>query len=388
MLGPGHRGAGVVKQRLAAAAVARIECDTEAGGEEELSLCEPTGLGQCAEQLAGEPGDGLHVVGVGHDDELVAIVARQRDVARRHRGKASRRLLQQVVARCVPQAVVDGLEPVEIDQDDGEERTALAAARDPLGDAIGQEVAVRQARERVEVGFVLDLGDIALALADIAKGGDRADQHAVLEHGLAGQLDLPKGAVLVPETVLAAVDRMAAAQAGAERTGIGCLRADVQSGEMEGCMGISADQRLARITEHGCGGWIDEDDVAVRVGSADAFAGAQEDLLALVAATRHFGFESDVLVAQSVACLFEIEVGADPREHDGGFQGLGDVVHGAELEAAVFVLVRAQSRDEDDGDVAGLRVGLEPFDDRVSIEARHHDIEQDEVRERRTRGDL
>ena len=59
---------------------------------------------------------------------------------------------EDLVADRVAQRVVDPLEVVEVDEQDAEVRAALLGQRERLRHLLPQQVAVRQSRERVEVG--------------------------------------------------------------------------------------------------------------------------------------------------------------------------------------------------------------------------------------------
>ena len=99
-----------------------------------------------------------------HDRELVAAEARaEAEVA--HRGpQAVRDGLQHAVAEHVAHAVVDVLEVVEVEEEDAGERPALGRARERLVQLHEELAAVRQARQRVVGGEVLQL---ARALLDL-----------------------------------------------------------------------------------------------------------------------------------------------------------------------------------------------------------------------------
>ena len=72
-------------------------------------------------------------------------------------------MAQHVVAIVVPEAVVDHLEMVEVDEDH-RNRAHVALRGDRLLEAVVQQVAVRQPRERVVVRLALELLLVALAL--------------------------------------------------------------------------------------------------------------------------------------------------------------------------------------------------------------------------------
>ena len=85
------------------------------------------------------------------------------------------------------------------------------------------------------------------------------------------------------------------------------------------------------------------------------------------------GLQVALLVAQR-------QVGLHPGPEDGGFDGLGDVIHPAGLEPHSLVRGVVQGGYEDHRDVARQAVGLEQPAGFQTVQAWHHDVEQDEVR--------
>ena len=73
-------------------------------------------------------------------------------------------LAQQLVARRVPEVVVDALEAVEIDEQDGDSLARLARALDGMAEPVGEEDAIGEAGERVAQRQLLEpLGGRAAA---------------------------------------------------------------------------------------------------------------------------------------------------------------------------------------------------------------------------------
>ncbi len=70
-------------------------------------------------------------------------------------------------------------------------------------------------------------------------------------------------------------------------------------------------------------------------------------------------------------------MGLHARADHHGIEWLGDVVHPAHLKAHGFVFVIAEGGDEDDGNLAGARVGLQTAADLKAVETWHHHVEQD-----------
>ena len=73
------------------------------------------------------------------------------------------------------------------------------------------------------------------------------------------------------------------------------------------------------------------------------------------------------------------QVGAHARQHLVKLEGLGDVIHPAHGEGVDLVGGGIQRADEDDRDVARLRLGFELLAHLVAGHLGHQDIQQDQV---------
>ena len=91
-----------------------------------------------------------HQVGE-HDRELVAADARHRVAVRTVGLQPHRDLLQQLVAAGVAERVVDRLEAVEVDEQHRQRHLAALCLHDHLREAVGEQRAVGQPGERVEL---------------------------------------------------------------------------------------------------------------------------------------------------------------------------------------------------------------------------------------------
>jgi hypothetical protein len=80
-------------------------------------------------------------------------------------------------------------------------------------------------------------------------------------------------------------------------------------------------------------------------------------------------------------------VGTHPRQQLTFVEGLRQVVDRPELEPLNDALHIILGGEKDDGNVARLRIGLQPATDLVAIHVWHHDVEQDELKRAR-RGPL
>ena len=89
-----------------------------------------------------------------HDGELVAADARYRVAVAHRLLQPQRHLLQQLVAAGVAQGVVDRLEAVEVDEQRRERHIAALGLHDDLRKVVGEQRAVGQPGQRVELGEV------------------------------------------------------------------------------------------------------------------------------------------------------------------------------------------------------------------------------------------
>ena len=114
-------------------------------------------------------------------DELVAAEARERVVDAQAVGQARGEAAEQLVAGLVAQAVVDDLELVEIDEEDGERRAGPLRAGQRVRQAVEEERPVGQPGERVVQRLVAQVVDGALAADGAAEDtGQRPHEPHVL----------------------------------------------------------------------------------------------------------------------------------------------------------------------------------------------------------------
>ncbi len=105
-------------------------------------------------------------------------------------------------------------------------------------------------------------------------------------------------------------------------------------------------------------------------------------------ALRDFVFERHVAVAHAVARLLELDVRAYARPHDRRAHRLRHVIDGAELEAAGLVFGAVHRGDEHDGYVVAVLRRAKAPQHLVAVHARHHDVEQDQIRVRNAAREL
>ena len=88
------------------------------------------------------------------DPELVAAEAGHGVGLAQHAVQARAHLPQEEIARVMAEGVVDLLEPVEVDQEEGGVVPVARARQDRLVRAVAEEAAVREGGERVVAGVV------------------------------------------------------------------------------------------------------------------------------------------------------------------------------------------------------------------------------------------
>ena len=157
LLGAVHRVVGFAQQLGRVGLVAR-DRDADARAHEQ-------GLGVDLERLLQDRRDaidrGVHLEVVLHvfddDDELVTAEPRDRVGRAQPVDHALRDLGEQTVAGVVTEAVVDELEPVEVEEEHGHRGLVAARALQRVGQAVVQQRAVRQSGQLVVVRAVLEV---------------------------------------------------------------------------------------------------------------------------------------------------------------------------------------------------------------------------------------
>ncbi len=116
-------------------------------------------------------GVGLAADVLEQDRELVAAEPREGVAGAQAGLEPPGELHEEIVSREVPHAVVDALEAVEVEEDDGEEEVARAAPLRPpkeVLEAIHEERPVRQLRQGVVERLMREARLDLLSLADVA----------------------------------------------------------------------------------------------------------------------------------------------------------------------------------------------------------------------------
>ncbi len=108
---------------------------------------------------------------VDQHQEFVAALARQGIAGADRAAQAFADFDQQAVADVVAERIVDVLEAVEVDEQQRQARAAALGLGDRLAQAVGEQQAVRQARQVVARRQVFDVALGALALGDVVDAG-------------------------------------------------------------------------------------------------------------------------------------------------------------------------------------------------------------------------
>ncbi|MDP9397604.1 MAG: hypothetical protein M3P96_07150 [Actinomycetota bacterium] len=197
-LGPVHRDVGGPQQvggRLAAAARRR---DPDAGRHDQLLVLQLHLGGERGEDAGGHLLGALRTAGSRQQDrELVPAQAA-------HRVRRSYAALQppgqddeQVVARRVAQAVVDGLEVVDVDEQHGEVLAGAAADRFGVAEPVGEQRPVAQPGEGVVQRLMPQALLELLAVGHVAHGQHDALDGRIVQEIVADGLHVAVGAVVV-----------------------------------------------------------------------------------------------------------------------------------------------------------------------------------------------
>ncbi|OPZ04424.1 MAG: hypothetical protein BWZ09_01808 [Alphaproteobacteria bacterium ADurb.BinA305] len=211
-----------------------------------------------------------------HDDELVATEPGHGIVLAHAAYEDGGDLHEQPIALLVAHGVIDRLEVVQVDEQQGADRALTRAARLRPLQPLHQQPPVGQAGQGVEVGQLPDLGLRRLARGDVARGVEQHRPAVHLERER-GHLDGIHASILAPMCRFEGVHFARGEQLADQRTHVGLRMAGIPAPRPH------ADDLAARSPEHAAEGVAGLDDDALRIGDVDAVAGVlQQDAAALV----------------------------------------------------------------------------------------------------------
>ena len=247
-LGDVHRGVGVADHLVGVGAGLVLgDRDAEAAAQRDLLVAGDQRHGERLEDPLGGVGRLLAVLDVLEQHrELVAAEARGGVGAADALVETARHLDQHLVAGGVPEAVVDRLEVVEVEEDHGEPAPLAPAAGDRVAHALGEQRAVGEPRHAVVEGLVGELLLEHLALADVAAVEHDAADVLVLEQ--VGHEDLERALLAVPvhEHALDRLDVLGVVgDAGGDEPGEPAAVAGLDQ-----LLEVAARDLLGRVAEH------------------------------------------------------------------------------------------------------------------------------------------
>ena len=179
VFGAVHGHVGGFGQGVEIGAVGRVNGNAHREGHHHVVPVQQHAVRAGLQQLFRHLG-GLHVATTGQQQhKLVAALARQRVTRPQHRLQAARRLDQQRIARAVAQGVVDVFEVVQVDEHHRQRLVLALGHADGLLEAVGQQQAVGQAGQGVEVGQPVDLLFAFLAVGDVFFDGQVVRHRAI-----------------------------------------------------------------------------------------------------------------------------------------------------------------------------------------------------------------
>ncbi len=181
-LGAVHGQVGRLEQRVEVAPVLGVHGDADAGADGDLVALVGGAAGHVRHHAGRDAAGGGGVAHLGEEDgELVAAEpchqVRLADALLQRCGD----LLQQGVAGVVAQGVVDGLEAVQVDIEHRQRLSVAPRQGDALVAVLGEEAPVRQARQGVVVGELMDLRFEPLARRDVTERDQDAAHLGVVE---------------------------------------------------------------------------------------------------------------------------------------------------------------------------------------------------------------
>ena len=181
LLGVVHGGIGGLDQGIGLALVERIERNADRGGDVKLAFVHLERLAQHVQHLLRHHD---RLIGMGqvleNDRELVTAQACHGIDLARATTEASGDVLEQAVAQRVSEAVVDGLESVQVEEQQCHQVFLPVGAVDGLLQAVAEQRAVGQVGQRVVKRQVVELRLVAHQFGDVLARGNEVRDPALI----------------------------------------------------------------------------------------------------------------------------------------------------------------------------------------------------------------
>jgi hypothetical protein len=145
-----HSEVGQAQQGNRIVAILRVKADADTGRDEQFVAIDFERSPQCGEQLAGDQRRAFIPDEFGqYDNELIAAEAGNRIAFMDARFETCRHGTQQGVAKAVAETVIDLLETVKVDQQNGGDMPVMCAVRDRLSQPVDEQRAIDQPGQRI-----------------------------------------------------------------------------------------------------------------------------------------------------------------------------------------------------------------------------------------------
>ena len=179
-----ERKVSIAHQRFNRVAITRADRRADTGADVQRVVVNLVGLRQQVDNAGGNLFQPARIRGIAdHDGELVTAEAATQFVLGHDRLQSFRDARQQLVADQVAKGIVDRLEPVEVDHQEGALGPPLRGIAQRFAEGLGHHHAVRQAGQGIEARHMRDL------FRALALGGDvRADAAEPVEAALVIEL--------------------------------------------------------------------------------------------------------------------------------------------------------------------------------------------------------
>jgi hypothetical protein len=282
-LGTVHGDIGILHQRLGVGAIIRKEADADAGADVEFLFDSHRRILQGIEDLFCDVRDGGRIDDVLDDDQKFVATESANGVRFSHQSaQAPRHLAEDAIADLVAEGIVDVLEAIEVDEQDGQSGLVAVGTLQGLVQSVAKQQAVGQAGQRVVVGLVIEL---IVGLPQFGDVGEYADIVRELSIGVMDSADRQRFqeslAVLAPVPEFAPPAPATAESLPHFPVKGGILKSGLQDARVTSdhlILAVTGD--LGERTVHG-------NDAAIRCGDGDAFGAAVEDRRSLLQARLH-----------------------------------------------------------------------------------------------------